>query len=153
MSLYSQRHSSATIRKIGKKEKRMKKLLFAIIALMSVSLCTMAEPKVKFEKVSHNFGKFKKSDGPQTCVFNFTNTGDEDLLIYRAVASCGCTVAKFTKTPVKPGATGTISVEYNASRIQLGGHFKKSINVNTNGKPEMVRLFVEGDMEADVEDK
>ena len=62
-------------------------------------------------------------------------------------------MAKFTKTPVKPGATGTISVEYNASRIQLGGHFKKSITVNTNGKPEMVRLFVEGDMEADVEDK
>ncbi len=131
----------------------MKKMLFVLIAFMSVNLCMMAESKIKFEKVSHNFGKFKKSAGTQTCAFTFTNVGDEDLVIYRAVASCGCTVPKFTKAPVKPGATGVISVEYNASRIQLGGHFKKSITVNTNGKPEMVRLFVEGDMEADVDDK
>ncbi|MDO4172953.1 MAG: DUF1573 domain-containing protein [Prevotellaceae bacterium] len=119
---------------------------------MSVSLSVMAEPKIKFDKTTHNYGKFKKSDGPQNCVFTFTNTGDEDLVIYRAVASCGCTVPKFTKAPIKPGATGTISVQYNASRIQLGGHFKKSITVNTNGKPELVRLFVEGDMEADVDE-
>ena len=130
----------------------MNKLMIVMIALMSINLSMMAEPKIKFEKTTHNFGKFKKSEGPQTCAFNFTNTGDEDLVIYRAVAACGCTVPKFTKTPIKPGATGTISVEYNASRIQLGGHFKKSITVNTNGKPEMIRLFVEGDMEADVEE-
>lgn len=130
----------------------MKKLMIVMIALMGINLCMMAEPKIKFEKTTHNFGKFKKSAGVQTCSFNFTNTGDEDLVIYRAVAACGCTVPKFTKTPIKPGATGTISVEYNASR-QFGGHFKKSITVNTNGKPEMVRLFVEGDTEADVDDK
>jgi len=129
----------------------MKKLLLALVALMTVSLTVVAEPKIKFDKTLHNFGKFKKSAGSQTCVFTFTNTGDEDLIIHRAVASCGCTVAKFTKTPVKPGEKGVISVEYSASRIQLGGHFKKSITVNTNGKPEMIRLFVEGDMEADVE--
>lgn len=130
----------------------MKKLLLAMVALMSVSLTVMAEPKIKFDKTTHNFGKFKKSGGPQNCTFTFTNTGDQDLIIHRAVASCGCTVPKFTKAPVKPGEKGTISVEYNASRIQLGGHFKKSITVNTNGKPEMIRLFVEGDMEADVDE-
>ena len=129
----------------------MKKLLLAFVALMSISLTVVAEPKIKFDKTTHNFGKFKKTAGSQNCVFTFTNTGDEDLIIHRAVASCGCTVPKFTKAPVKPGEKGTISVEYNASRIQLGGHFKKSITENTNGKPEMVRLFVEGDMEADDE--
>lgn len=126
----------------------MKRLLFAA-AMTGLSICAIAEPQIKFDKVSHNYGKFKKSAGPQICSFTFTNTGDEDLIIYRAVASCGCTVPKFTKTPIKPGEKGAINVEYNASRIQLGGHFKKSITVNTNGKPEMIRLFVEGDMEDD----
>lgn len=124
----------------------MKKFLF-VAAMACIGISCMAEPQIKFDKVSHNYGKFKKSAGPQICAFTFTNTGDEDLVIFRAVASCGCTVPKFTKTPIKPGEKGTINVEYNASRIQLGGHFKKSITVNTNGKPEMVRLFVEGDME------
>ncbi len=119
-----------------------------MIALMSISLTIMAEPKVKFEKLTHNFGSFKQSESIQTCSFKFTNEGDQPLIIHRAVASCGCTVPKFTKAPIKPGESGVITVEYNGSRF-LPGHFKKSITVNTNGTPEMVRLYIEGDMTED----
>ncbi len=119
-----------------------------MVALMSLNLCVMAEPKIKFEKTTHNFGKFKEAAGVQECVFKFTNVGDQPLVIHRAVATCGCTVPKFTKTPIKPGESGTISVKYNGAG-KFPGHFKKSITVNTNGTPEMVRLYVEGDMEGD----
>ena len=34
----------------------MKKMLLALVALMSVSLTVMAEPKIKFDKTTHNFG-------------------------------------------------------------------------------------------------
>ena len=41
---------------------------------------------------------------------------------------------------------GEIKVTYNGAG-KFPGHFKKSITVRTNGKVEMTRLYVEGDME------
>lgn len=46
-----------------------------------------------------------------------------------------------------PGKTGVIKVTYNG-KGRYPGHFKKSITVRTNAKTEMVRLYIEGDMEA-----
>ncbi len=130
----------------------MKRILFTLMSLLSLNLVAMADPEVKFETLTYNFGTFKKADGVQKCTFKFTNTGDKPLVIQRAVASCGCTVPTFTKAPIKPGESGVITVEYNGARF-LAGHFKKSITVNTNGKPEMVRLYIEGDMTDDTENK
>ncbi len=124
----------------------MKKFLFMLVALVSFSVCTMAQKAaIKFDKTTHNYGTFSEDDPVQKCTFTFTNTGDAPLVINQAVASCGCTVAKYTKTPVKPGETGTISVSYNGEG-KFPGHFKKTITVRTNGTPEMVRLYIEGDM-------
>lgn len=123
----------------------MKKFLFTVVALMGVVLATMAEPKISFDKTVHNYGTFSESTPIQKCVFTFTNTGDQPLVINSAVASCGCTVPKFTKSPVKPGETGTVNVTYNG-KGKFPGHFKKSITVRTNGTPEMIRLYIEGDM-------
>lgn len=123
----------------------MKKILFTLVALVSFSLSTMAQAQIKFEKTTHDYGTFSEKDPIQKCTFTFTNTGDKPLVINQAVASCGCTVPKYTKTPVKPGETGTISVTYNGNG-KFPGHFKKTITVRTNGTPEMVRLYIEGDM-------
>jgi hypothetical protein len=123
----------------------MKKVLFTLVAFVGFTMNTMAEPKVTFEKTTHNFGTFSEANATQKCSFKFTNTGDQPLLINQAVASCGCTVPKHTKTPVKPGETGTIDVVYNGQG-KFPGHFKKTITVRTNGTPEMVRLYIEGDM-------
>lgn len=123
----------------------MKKILFTLVALLSLTLSAKAEPKVTFETTTHNFGTFSEANATQKCVFTFTNTGDQPLIINQAVASCGCTVPKYTKTPIKPGETGTINVTYNGQG-KFPGHFKKTITVRTNGTPEMVRLYIEGDM-------
>lgn len=66
-------------------------------------------------------------------------------MINQAVASCGCTVPQYTKTPVKPGEKGTLTVTYNG-RGRFPGHFKKTITVRTNGDPAMLRLYIEGTM-------
>lgn len=128
-----------------KNNKVMKKILFAFVALMGFAMSAAAEPKVTFESTSHNFGTFSEANATQKCVFTFTNTGDQPLVINQAVASCGCTVPKYTKTPIKPGEKGTINVTYNGQG-KFPGHFKKTITVRTNGTPEMVRLYIEGDM-------
>ena len=120
------------------------KRLFFLLFVLSLGLTAGAQAVIKFDKTVHNFGTFKESV-VQKCVFEFTNTGDKPLVINQAVASCGCTVPKHTKTPVAPGAKGTIEVVYNGQG-KFPGHFKKTITVRSNGTPEMVRLYIEGDM-------
>lgn len=119
------------------------------IGLMLVACLTVQaqqnQAEIKFDKIVYDFGTFSESNPVQTATFTFTNTGDAPLIINQAVASCGCTVPKFTKQPVKPGEKGEISVKYNGNG-KFPGHFKKSITVRSNAKTEMVRLYVEGEM-------
>ena len=118
-------------------------LLFACVSFASAQ---ENQAQIKFDKVSHDFGTFSESSPVQECIFTFTNVGQAQLVINQAVASCGCTVPSYTKEPIAPGKTGAIKVTYNG-KGKFPGHFKKSITVRTNGKPEMSRLYVEGTME------
>ncbi len=61
--------------------------------------------------------------------FQFTNTGDEPLIISSVISSCGCTTPSFDAKPVMPGKTGKITVKYNTSLI---GAFRKTIVVKSN---------------------
>ena len=79
------------------------------------------------------------------CNVPYTNVGDKPLIINQALASCGCTVPKYTKAPVAPGQKGQIEVTYKSDGT-WPGHFKKSITVRTNGTVEMTRLYIEGVM-------
>lgn len=124
----------------------MKKIGLTLFMLVVCVVTMMAQAEIKFDKTSYNFGKFPESAPKVSCVFTFTNTGNQPLIINQAVASCGCTVPQYTKTPVKPGEKGQIKVTYNGAG-KFPGHFKKSITVRTNGKVEMTRLYIEGDME------
>lgn len=124
----------------------MKKILSIAAMLVLGVVSMMAQADISFDKTTHNFGQFSEKDPVQKCVFTFTNTGDQPLVINQAVASCGCTVPTYTKTPIKPGETGQISVTYNG-KGKFPGHFKKTITVRSNAKHEMVRLYVEGLME------
>lgn len=117
-----------------------------LLACVSYASAQDNQAQIKFEKVSHDFGTFSESNPVQECIFTFTNVGQAPLVINQAVASCGCTVPTYTKEPIAPGKTGVIKVTYNG-KGKFPGHFKKSITVRTNGKPEMSRLYVEGTME------
>lgn len=142
----------------------MKKLLLASLLFLLGVGGAMAQTKaetnekmaeIKFDKLIHNFGTFSEADPLVTCTFTFTNEGTAPLIIHQAIASCGCTVPVYTKTPIKPGEKGQIDVTYNGTG-KFPGHFKKSITIRCNGRKEMVRLFIEGNMtakEADAKDK
>lgn len=124
----------------------MKKVLF-IFMLLTLSICgAMAQAEIKFDKLTHDFGKFSEKDPVQKCVFTFTNTGDAPLIINQAIASCGCTVPTYTKKPVAPGEQGTLSVTYNG-KGKRPEKFNKTITVYSNGKNDMVRIFIKGIME------
>ena len=120
--------------------------MMALLLLCSFTFAAaQKQAEIKFEKKTHNFGQFTEKDAVQKCTFVFTNVGDAPLIINQAVASCGCTVPKYTQSPIAPGEKGAIEVTYNGAG-KIPGHFKKSITVRTNGVTEMTRLYVEGDM-------
>ncbi|MDE5987211.1 MAG: DUF1573 domain-containing protein [Prevotella sp.] len=123
----------------------MKKIFFTLLMMLVCVMTASAQAKIKFEKTVHNFGQFSEADAKQSCAFTFTNAGDKPLVINQAVASCGCTVPTYTKTPVLPGEKGELKIMYNGAG-RFPGHFKKTITVRTNGTPEVVRLYIEGDM-------
>lgn len=124
------------------------KRIFSLLTMLVFAIAMMAQADIKFDKTVHDFGKFSENDPIVKCTFTFTNTGDKPLVVNQAVASCGCTVPTYTKKPVLPGETGTVNVTYNG-KGKFPGHFKKTITIRTNGKTEMVRLYIEGDMEED----
>lgn len=124
----------------------MKKIILLLMMLASlVAYAQQEQPEIKFDKTVHNFGTFSEKTPVQTAVFAFTNIGKAPLIINQAIASCGCTIPSYTKEPIMPGEKGTVKVTYNGKGKFLG-HFKKSITIRTNGKVEMVRLYIEGDM-------
>lgn len=124
----------------------MKKIFLLLMMLASlVAYAQQEQPEIKFDKTVHNFGTFSEKTPVQTAVFAFTNIGKAPLIINQAIASCGCTIPSYTKEPIMPGEKGTVKVTYNG-KGKFPGHFKKSINIRTNGKVEMVRLYIEGDM-------
>ena len=136
----------------------MKKILFLVTLLvMGVSLAFAERADggaaIKFDKTTHDFGKFSEKQPVVTYEFKFTNIGDAPLVIHQAVASCGCTVPEYTQEPILPGKSGIIKVTYNGAG-KYPGHFKKSITLRTNAKTEMVRIYITGEMEAkDKDDK
>ena len=125
----------------------MKKLLFILLMFTCGITATLAQKpaEIKFDKLTHNFGTFSEKEPVVSCIFTYTNVGEQNLIINQAIASCGCTVPEYTKTPIKPGEQGIIKVTYNGPG-KFPGHFKKSITVRTNGATEMTRLYVEGEM-------
>lgn len=131
----------------------MKKIwVLSLLCMLGLGLSfAQNSPKnaeIKFEKTSHDFGTFPEADPIVKCTFVFTNTGNAPLVIHQAIASCGCTVPAYTKEPVKPGEQGKIEITYNG-KGKYPGRFKKSITVRTNAKKEMVRLYIEGNMQAE----
>jgi hypothetical protein len=132
----------------------MKRLFFMSLVMLFCVTTAFSQDKqasIKFAKTTHSFGAFSEKDPIQKCTFVFTNAGTAPLVINQAVASCGCTVPIYTKTPVLPGEKGEIKVTYNGAG-KFPGHFKKTITIRSNGEPEMTRLYIEGEMqEAKVE--
>ena len=125
----------------------MKKILvLTMLFFCGMNVALAQKPaEIKFDKLTHDFGTFSEKDPVVSCTFAFTNVGESPLIINQAVASCGCTVPEYTKTPIQPGEKGEIKVTYNGTG-KFPGHFKKSITVRTNGAVEMTRLYIEGEM-------
>ena len=106
----------------------MKKLLCFVMFFSALAL--FAQPVIQFDKTTHDFGNIKEDGGKATGKFEFTNTGNQDLLLTSVKPGCGCTAADYTKTAVPPGGRGFINATYDP--YNRPGSFNKNIKVTTN---------------------
>ncbi len=122
-----------------------KRFIIALFTVCLVAISGLADDKyaeATFTVKNHDFGTIKEANGPVSCTFEFTNTGDKPLLIIDATASCGCTRPEYPSKPIKPGKKGKIKVTY--SPIGRPGAFKKTVKIRTNGKERTTTLRIEG---------
>ncbi len=87
----------------------------------------VAQPVMKVSSSEHDFGKFKEEAGKQTYNFTVMNTGNQPLVIQNIVASCGCTTPEWTKNPIPPKGSGTITAIYDPANRP--GVFNKTLSV------------------------
>jgi hypothetical protein len=122
----------------------MKKLLFAALVLSSTSLFAQkkADDIAKLNTETYDFGKVKQNV-PPTATITVTNIGTEPLLIDQAQPSCGCTVSDYTKSPIAPGKTGTITATYNAAAL---GPINKTLTVKFAGADDVKFVKLTGEV-------
>jgi hypothetical protein len=98
------------------------------------------EGRLEFDKTVHDFGDILTTDGPKNCSFKVKNISSEPIALLEVVTSCGCTEAQWTREPLQPGKTGTISATY---KNEDGPYpFDKTLTVYASGmnKPVILRL-------------
>ena len=95
---------------------------------------------VEFDKTIHDFGDVMLSDGPLSCTFTMKNISEKPVVIYNVVTSCVCTDVNWTREPVKPGASGTISAVYTNDEGPYP--FDKGLTAYISGisRPVILRL-------------
>ncbi len=77
-------------------------------------MATFAQSKMKFADTKKNFGFVKKGE-KVVLQYEFTNEGNQPLLISDAKAECSCTTVKWPKEPIAPGQKGIIEVTFDTT--------------------------------------
>lgn len=115
----------------------MKRVLFLVVVLTSMLTAAAQDqnaevnlngPKISFGNTTHDYGDIYV-DGDGSFAFEFTNTGNEPLILSKPRSSCGCTVPSWPKEPILPGESNEIKVTYNTHKV---GPFNKTVTVYSN---------------------
>ena len=123
----------------------MKKLVLSVFMVVAV-LIAFAQPKIEFDKKTHDFGDIKEEGGKVTARFTFKNVGDSALILKQVKPGCGCTAANYTREAVAPGETGFIDATYDP--WGRPNAFNKNIKVTTN-EPNLTTphlIFIKGNV-------
>lgn len=124
----------------------MKKVLVALFCLsLSTGLQVNAQSKTDDAKQNaaegakfkftggetYDFGKIKRGPGAKH-TFEFTNVGNQPLIIMNVTPSCGCTNVDWSKNPVLPGQKGFVALELKTD--EQHGVFNKEVYIQSTAK-------------------
>jgi hypothetical protein len=95
--------------------------------------------KIVFKEYEHAFGEVAQGE-KISYTFTFQNTGTGNLILKSAKTTCGCTVPKYDKEPIRPGETGNIEVVFDTT--DRSGMQTKTITVESNASVPVVILKI-----------
>ena len=125
-------------------------MLVAVIGLKAQEAAVTTGPMIEFEEKIYNFGSVVEGDSV-THTFKFKNIGTEPLKILSARGSCGCTVPKYTKEAIAPGASGEVYVKFD-TRAKMGSQNKTVTLVTNAANHKQVILSIRGTITARTSD-
>ena len=99
--------------------------------------------ELTFEETEFDFGTITEGD-QVSHTYQFTNTGEEPLILSNAKGSCGCTVPKWPREPIAPGESSEIVVEFNSKNKRGKKNQKVTITANTN--PPQTFIYLKGEV-------
>ena len=97
---------------------------------------------IVFDNDTFDFGKVKKGEKVEF-IFNFTNTGSEQLVITDVKGSCLCVVPEKPDGSIKPGEKGEIKVLFNSTEKKVG-QITQVVTLVANIEPSVIVLHVVG---------
>ncbi len=113
---------------------------FIYTACISIySTIGFAQAKVEFENKTIDFGKVVEGS---ICKhrFIYKNIGLEPFIISHVSVTCGCTAPFWSKTPLLPGDTASIYIEFNTHNKM--GNVAKGVNLMTNCAEPLIGLII-----------
>jgi hypothetical protein len=126
--------------------KTLSKFALIILALAGIGFLSAASAAddnvVTVNKTTHDFGTFPETDGTKTATFVVTNNTGAPILITNVRPSCGCATSDWTKTPVEPGKTGTVTAKFDPK--DRPGPFDKTVTIYTNSTPDRIVVHITG---------
>ncbi|GHV25787.1 hypothetical protein FACS1894176_05190 [Bacteroidia bacterium] len=128
--------------------KKISKVAFLLLAVIGMSVMAFApqdEKVVAVDKTVHDFGTIVETAGKVSAIFVVTNKTNAPIVLTNVRSSCGCTTPDWTKTPIEPGKTGTVTATYDPAGRP--GPFEKTVTISTSGNPDRLLVRIKGTVE------
>ena len=98
-----------------------------------------------FSNSEQDFGSIVQGESI-TKKYYFVNESEVDLIISSANGSCGCTIPKWPRKPIKPGQKGEIEVVFNSTGKK--GKQNKKVYITANTSPLNNVIVLKGEVAA-----
>lgn len=96
-----------------------------------------------FDETTFDFGSVQEGE-KVSHTYKFKNTGEEPLILSDAKGSCGCTVPKWPREPIAPGAEAQITVEFNSKNKK--GKRNQKVTITANTDPPQTFIYLTGEV-------
>ena len=117
----------------------MKRSSLIFILLVFSGYLALSQPVITFKKTTQHLGFVRQGD-TLSFQYQFTNTGNQPLIISDTKVECGCTVVDKPSDPILPGKQSVIKVIFHTNSAIDRQDRTVTILSNASNSPSVVRF-------------
>lgn len=115
-----------------------------IEAAVHPELLEEADKYIRFDTSHISIGQLNEDDKPRTVTFRYCNVGNQTVTLTNVVTSCGCTVAGFSRKPLRPGEKDSLSLTFNPQNRPGKVDVEAVVYTDISSRKPLARLFLSG---------